>query len=154
MGRKKTITDRGARQYIRIQDMGMWEKIDKLSTLDEYKNSFNKIINEALFYGLTEMHDIKFGKVEEDILQPQAKVLVHEEEYYLKIVRLLREVIINANVNKSVLCSLFHVEEKELEGTDIGKQFSKGYYQETPKFLLDYEIREIRKLMDIKEVGC
>ena len=148
MGRKKTITDRGARQYIRIADVGLWEQIGKLSALDEYKNSFNKIINEALSYGLSKLHDEKFGKAEEENPQPQQTIWVHEEEYYLKIVRLLREVIINETVNKSLICSLFNLRELEIRDTAVGTQLSKGYFQDTPDFLLNYEIRELKKLRD------
>jgi len=127
--------------------MGMWEKIDKLSALDEYKNSFNGIINDALRCGLSELHDIKFGKVEEKSFQPREEK-TDDGEIFLKIVRLLREVIINENVNKSIMCSLFNLRQRELDGTTVGTQLSKGYYQDTPDFLSDYEIRELKKLRD------
>lgn len=45
-------TDRNIRKFITIRDMDLWDKIDQIMTLPEYKNSFNKVINDALFFGL------------------------------------------------------------------------------------------------------
>ena len=149
MGRKLKNSDRGTAKFIRIRDEKMWEVIDKLSALDKFKSNFNKLINDALDYGLPRMYAAEFGIPEqEEMPKPQVNESDIVGDNFLKIIRLLREVIINENINKSLLCSLFQVRELELEGTVAGKQFAKGYFQETPNFLSDYEIRELKKLRD------
>ena len=54
------ITDNRCRRYIRITDEGSWSMIDEISAHDGY-NSFNKIINDALFYGLPILRDKVVG---------------------------------------------------------------------------------------------
>jgi hypothetical protein len=116
-------------------------------TLPTYEKSFNKVINAALYYGLPKLYAAEFGISEqEETPKPEQSANDIIGDSFLKIVRLLREIIVNENINKSILCSLFQVKELELEGTAVGKQFGKGYFQETPDFLSDYEIRELRRL--------
>ncbi|MDR1939645.1 MAG: hypothetical protein LBQ40_02475 [Clostridiales bacterium] len=149
MGRKLKNSDRGTAKFIRIRNEKMWEVIDRLSALDKYKSNFNKLVNDALMYGLPKLYAAEFGISEqEETPKPEQSGGDIVGDSFLKIVRLLREVIINENINKSIVCSLFQVKELELEGTAEGKQFGKGYFQEAPDFLSDYEIRELRKLRD------
>lgn len=54
VGRKK-VTDKRARRYIRIPDMDMWAKIDRIMEEPQYAKSFNKVINAALYDGLDEL---------------------------------------------------------------------------------------------------
>lgn len=63
MGRKSTQTDNRARRYIRILDDDKWSKIDKLSTLEKYGNSFNQLINNALDLGLPLLIKAEFGEL-------------------------------------------------------------------------------------------
>ena len=66
-------TDKKTRKFISIPDMEKWALIDKLVELPKYEKSFNKIINDALDYGLpmlikAEMEDVKSNekyKIEE-----------------------------------------------------------------------------------------
>lgn len=149
MGRKLKNSDRGTAKFIRIREDGKWDLIDKLSALDKFKSNFNKLINDALDYGLPKLYAAEFGEPEETVIietTPPRKT--DDGEMLLKIVRLLREVIVNENISKSLICSLFQIKSKELGETAIGKQFLKGYYQDTPDFLSDYEIRELKKLRD------
>lgn len=148
--RGKRNTDRNVRKFITIADTNLWEQIERIMALPSYEKSFNKVINSALMYGLPKLCEAEFGKVEDfeiiDLnLPPQQK---DNDEIFLKIVRLLREVIINEHVNKSLICSLFQLREIELEGTSIGKRFSDGHFQNTPDCLVKYEITELKKLRD------
>ena len=60
---------------------------------------------------------------------------------------LLKEVIINVIINKSLLSSLFNEKLNELNGEQIsGKKLEQGEYAETPKYLEDYEIEELKDL--------
>lgn len=143
--------DKNVRKFITITDTGLWEKIDLLMTLPRYSKSFNKVINNALDYGLPKLCSIELGIIEEteDVAtQPKDAESETAPEYYLKIVRLLREVVLNVNINKSLLSSLFKLRELELKDTVLGRQLSKGQFQETPDCLSDYEIGELRKLRD------
>ena len=149
MGRKLKNSDRGTAKFIRIRDKKMWEVIDKLTALDKFKNNFNKLINDALDYGLPRLYAAEFGIHEQDEMPKlQADESDIAGDNFLKIIRLLREVIINENINKSLICSLFQIKSMELGESAVGKQFSKGYLQDTPDCLSDYEIRELKKLRD------
>lgn len=152
MGRKLKNGDRATAKFIRISDENKWELIDELFTLDKFKSNFNKLINDALGYGLPKLYEAEFGKTEEvnviDTATPQKTDNTDDGEILLTIVRLLREVIINENVNKSLVGSLFRLKEIELDGTMIGKQFSNGHFQNTPDCLVKYEITELKKLRD------
>ena len=64
MDRNKTKTENRQRRYIRITDEDMWAKIDKIMTLDKYSKSFNKVIVDALYYGLDALSDRLFGTAE------------------------------------------------------------------------------------------
>lgn len=97
------------RRYIRITDQSLWEIIDEIMTLPQYQNSFNKVINDALFYGLESLRQSLFGeaRIEEIPGQPQAPQSA-EDEFYFKVVALLKEIVVNMTMNKSMLCSLFN----------------------------------------------
>jgi hypothetical protein len=146
MGRKSTQLDKRERRYIRIEDRNLWEIIDRLATLDKYKNSFNRLINNALIYGLPKLYEAEFGKSEEELTFSEQTESKDADEIILTIVRLLREVIINEHINKSLICSLFRLREIELEGTTKGLQLSSGHFQNTPDCLVKYEITELKKL--------
>ncbi len=48
-------SDKRQRRYIRIRDQTLWEKIDRIMEEEEYRKSFNKVINDALYFGLDEL---------------------------------------------------------------------------------------------------
>lgn len=107
MGRKRTITDKRERRYIRIIDADKWEQIDILSTIGKYGNSFNRLINDALDYGLPLLIKAEFGNIEEETDRSRLSAHSKDEEFYGLVVRLMREMIMNANINKALLSSLF-----------------------------------------------
>ena len=64
MGRKCQFTDNSARRYVRIEDEKNWEWIRKIAMVCPYKNSFNKIVNDALSYGLPLLYKSLFEPAE------------------------------------------------------------------------------------------
>ena len=110
MDKEQTKTDNRMRRYIRITDGDMWAKIDKIMTLDKYSKSFNKVIIDALYFGLDELIARLFETVEEVEDKPAEIKLIRRvdglnEEYFSDIAKLLKELIIDVTVNKSILCS-------------------------------------------------
>ncbi|MCM1441526.1 MAG: hypothetical protein NC131_20315, partial [Roseburia sp.] len=101
-------TDRNVRKFITINDLSLWEQIDKVMTLPSYEKSFNRVINHALEFGLPLLVKSAFGEIdyEEERKQFEAEH-TKEEEFYGQVVRLFRETIMNLLINKTMLCSLF-----------------------------------------------
>lgn len=145
-------TDRNHRKFITITDMELWDKIDKIMTLPAYKKSFNKVINDALFYGLDSLYRSLFG-VSQEFTAEQTVCAEYENsaEYYTQIIRLLQEIIVNENINKAILCSLFEAKSMELHGEHCrAERFDSGRYKETPEcFVMD----ELRMLKEINGQG-
>lgn len=145
-------TDRNHRKFITITDTELWDKIDKIMTLPAYKKSFNKVINDALFYGLDSLYQSLFGtpQVITDIETKQEES-ENSAEYYTQIIRLLQEIILNENINKSILCSLFEAKSMDLRGERCrAERFDSGRYRETPEcFVMD----ELRMLKEINGQG-
>lgn len=151
--RGKRNTDRNVRKFIRILDMEIWDKIDEIMTLPEYEKSFNKVINEALFYGMDTLHKQLFSKEEfgnkVSLKQNEEtnKVSDKESEMLSQIIRLLKEMIVNETMNKSILCSLFQVKNLELNHKTIsGQKFEDGFYRDTPIYLVHYELKALKDL--------
>ena len=118
-------TDKKTRKFISIPDMEKWELIDKLAELPKYEKSFNKIINDALDYGLPLLIKAEFGdikdndgyKMEEPPMdEPKKEVETYYrlDELLEELIGLVEEVILNATINKSLLCSLFNQKVQEL----------------------------------------
>ena len=119
MSKEQRKTENRQRRYIRITDEDMWAKIDKIMTLDKYSKSFNKVIVDALYFGLDDLISRLFETVEVVEEKPVETRLVRRvdgvnEEYFSEIVKLLKELIIDVTINKSILCSLFNEREKSL----------------------------------------
>lgn len=143
-------TDKNNRKFITIRDMSIWEQIDKLMTLPRYQKTFNGVINDALFFGLPELIKVQFGEVE-----PPPKKQFHnygatskeDGEFYAQTIRLMKEIILNAIINKSILSSLFGAKNQELKGKTVsGTAFERGGFRDTPEYLEDYEIRALKEL--------
>ncbi len=138
----------GIQKHIRITDMELNGQIDEIMQLPEYK-SHNKVINDALFYGLPILHEKLFG---EGVPQEEREELKcgkagsKEEEFYALIVRLLRETVLNVTINKSILSSLFNAKMLERKGLPVQSDFDSGLLADTPDYLNDYEIEGIKKL--------
>ena len=151
MGRKSTLTDKRERRYIRISDADKWELIDKLSALEKYDNSFNKLINDALDYGLPLLIKAEFGDIEDEEAESGKVLPAHsrDEEFYGQVVRLMKEMIMNANINKALLASLFEAKSLELNHQPVSAAaFDTGCFQDLPKFAEDYELRTLRSIKE------
>ena len=123
--------------------------IDEISTHDGY-NSFNKIINDALFYGLPILRDkVVGGMVTEEerntLMQPR-KSGSTQEEFYAVLTRLLRETVLNVTINKSILSSLFNFISDKYSGEEIIKKLNSGLLADTPEYLEQFESEGIKNL--------
>lgn len=143
------ITDNRCRRYIRITDEDSWRMIDEISTYGGY-NSFNKIINDALFYGLPILLDkVGGGMVTEEernsLIQPRTNGST-QEEFYATLTRLLRETVLNVTINKSILSSLFNFISEKHSDEEIIKKLNSGLLADTPEYLEQFEAEGIKNL--------
>ena len=140
----------GVQRHIRIVDSEMNEQIDRLTQQPGY-GSANKVINEALFYGLPILAEKICG---EPVTQEERVALTmlrksgsKEENFYAVVVQLLREIVLNVTINKSILSSLYNEKSETLAGNrDRAKRFDNGLMGDTPAYLERYEAEGIKKL--------
>ena len=140
-------------RHIRITDVSLVEQIDSIMEAPEYK-SFNKVLNHALFYGLPILYEKVFGTVATE--QPQEVQVPMQEptdseneadELLIEIVKLLKEIVLTGNLNKSMLSSIFRVCQYDHAGKTVSPdKLEAGQYGSTPDYL---ELSEIRGLKDI-----
>lgn len=143
------ITDNRCRRYIRITDEESWRMIDEIATHDGY-NSFNKIINDALFYGLPILRDKVVGEMvteeeRENLVAPR-KSGSTQEEFYAVLTRLLNETVLNVAINKSILSSLLNFISEKYSGEEIVKRLNNGLLADTPEYLEQFEAESIKNL--------
>ena len=148
---KKKEAEKSVDRHIRICDMTLLEQIDRIMQYPEFK-SFSKVINEALYIALPKILERLEGK--EEITLPKAEPRripqprAAEEEFYAMVVRLLKEVVMNVVINKSILSSLFHAKEYDNRGLRIDNElFANGLMSDTPEFLEDFEMQQMKKLL-------
>lgn len=123
--------------------------IDEISTHDGY-NSFNKIINDALFYGLPVLRDKVVGGMvteeeRENLVAPR-KSGSPDEEFYATLTRLLSETVLNITINKSILSSIYNLISETSQGEEIIKKFNDGQLADTPEYLEQFETEGIKNL--------
>ena len=145
------------RRYIRILNEDNWAFIDRLMALKKYK-SFNKVVNDALDYGLPELLKAEYGEVDE--LNESAYDLpfyttTENQENDLsvrlleEIINLLEEVVLNTNISKSVLSSMLNSRVAELYGKNVrADKLEQGIYCDTPSYLEAHERRISRRIKD------
>ena len=143
------MTDNRCRRYIRISDEESWRMIDEIATYGGY-NSFNKIINDALFYGLPILRDKDVGGIvteaeKENLVAPR-KSGSTAEEFYATLTRLLSETVLNITINKSILSSLYNFISEISQGEEIIKKFNDGQLADTPEYLEQFEAEGIKNL--------
>ncbi|MBD5585705.1 MAG: hypothetical protein HDQ88_11535 [Clostridia bacterium] len=138
---RNAILSGNTRQYISVTDCYMLEMIEKL--LPHYK-SFNRLVNDALQYGLPMLMESKLGdrvQLEEEKRPQPIEVKTVSDESIAEIVKLLQEIVMNTTINKSVLCSLFNAKSSELKGKPIpAEKFDSGAMRDTPTCFMKYEI--------------
>lgn len=147
IGRKCKFTDNSARRYIRIDDEKQWELIREIATVERYKDSFNAIINDALMFGLPELHRRLFDKAQIDGEDKTVSVPreYSEDALYFEVVRLMRESIANQVVLKRLVCSIFNLLAVWGEGARMGEAFKKGFLKDTPDFIVKDEARMLKE---------
>ena len=141
-------TDKNVRKFISIHDDKKWEQIEKLMTLPHYEKTFNKVINDALDFGLPLLIKAEFGEIDEET-EEKIYSAVHskDEEFYAKVVRLIKEMIMNQVITKAIVSSLFEAKRLELNHKHVSVEaFKRGCFQVTLEFAEDYELRTLRSL--------
>lgn len=147
---EKEKEKKGIQKHIRIEDTETIKAIDRIMELPKYK-SLSKVINDALFYGLPILTEKLFGEAtveDEKVSQTlRTNLLCFDQKQFGVLVRLLKEIVLNVTINKSILSTLYHVFDFQLEGLKVDKRkFDEGLLSDTPDYLNDYEIRGLKSL--------
>ncbi len=149
--------NRCVKRYISIYDGEVWELIDKIMTIPDYKRSFNKVVNHALKFGIVELYEKLFVKENELSVEDIEELNVESlkktpeeknvESYLMEVGNLMKENIVYLSIIKSVVCSLFNGRLLELGGHEIPqKKYADGAYRRTPAYLEAYENRAFKNV--------
>ena len=147
MGRKIKFDKNCGSKFITIDDEKKWELIREIATVKRYASSFNAIVNDALAFGLPELHKRLFDKVQ---LDGEEKAVSVPKEYsvdafYFELIRLMKEIIANQVVEKRLICSIFNLLSLWADGTRSGENFRKGFLKDTPDFIVKDEARLLKE---------
>ena len=148
---KEKEKGRSIEKRIRITDNVMNEQINRIMTLPGYRKSCNRVINEALFYGLPMLCEKLFGVA--TLTEETTPTSIRQsfggldEKSFDVLVRLLKETVLNVTINKSILSSLFHGKSLEYKGCKVDvENFENGLISDTPDYLYEYEIEGLKKM--------
>lgn len=148
VGRKGNLEDPSARRFVRILREEDWKKIMALISLPQYGGNFNLLFNDLIGRGLPILERELNGDSCSSEQEGSSTQEYDGETDQTIIIRLLREINVNININKSLLSSLFNAKELEVNGSRIkGPRFTQGAYGETPSYLKGFETRG---LMSVK----
>ena len=145
-------TDKNTRKFISISDMEKWEQIDELMSMPKYEKSFNKVINDALDYGLPLLlkeakGEVTYESEEEKYNEKQVEMYYRLDELIMEIVGLVEEVVLSETMCKSMISSLFNEKVQEIgETTTNGRMLKEGDFRDIPEYLESYERRSLREL--------
>lgn len=147
MGRKIKFDKNCGSKFITIDDEKKWELIREIATVKRYESSFNAIVNDALAFGLPELHKRLFDKVQ---LDGEEKAVSVPKEYsvdafYFELIRLMKEIIANQVVEKRLICSIFNLLSLWADGTRSGENFRKEFLKDTPDFIVKDEARLLKE---------
>lgn len=147
MGRKMKLDGNCGSKFITIDDEKKWALIREIATVDRYKNSFNAIVNDALMFGLPELHKRLFDKVQLDGEEKEVSVPKEYsvDAFYFELIRLMKEIIANQVVEKRLICSIFNLLSLWADGTRSGENFRKGFLKDTPDFIVKDEARLLKE---------
>lgn len=139
----------GVQRHIRIADSEMIEQIERITKLSGYESA-NKVINEALFYGMPILYEKLTGGMvteeeRENLVAPKESGSP-DEEFYATLTRLLKETVLNVTINKSILSSLFNFISDKYSGEEIIKKLNSGLLADTPEYLEQFEAEGIKNL--------
>ena len=140
----------GVQRHIRIADSELNAEIERLMQQPGYESA-NKVINDALYYGLPILTEKIFGgavtEEERLALSKPRESGSKEEEFYAVATRLLKETALNAAINKSILSSLYNFVSDVIDPhTKEAKNLNSGLMSDTPEYLERYEAEGIKKL--------
>ena len=140
----------GVQRHIRIADSELNSEIERLREQPGYESA-NKVINDALYYGLPILTEKIFGgavtEEERLALSKPRESGSKEEEYYAVATRLLKETALNAAINKSILSSLYNFVSDVIDPhTKEAKNLNSGLMSDTPEYLEQFEAEGIRNL--------
>ena len=128
----------------------MIEQIERLTKLPGYESA-NKVINEAIFYGMPILYEKLTGGMvteeeRENLVAPKESGST-DEEFYATLTRLLSETVLNVAINKSILSSLYNfISDKYLGEQCIIQKFNNGLLADTPEYLEQFEAEGIKNL--------
>lgn len=140
----------GVQRHIRIADSEMIGQIERITKFSGYESA-NKVINEALFYGMPILYEKLTGGMvteeeRENLVAPKESGSP-DEEFYATLTRLLKETVLNVTINKSILSSLFNfISEKYSGEQGIIQKFNNGLLADTPEYLEKFEAEGIKNL--------
>ena len=149
---KRKEVEKLVNRHIGIVDLELLEQIDKIMEYPEFK-SFSKVINEALYIALPKILERLEGK--EEITLPDTEgvppstqlVTLIDGELYGELVRLLKEINLNAVINKSILSSVFHDLVNVNKALGINDRIhERGLLSDTPEYLEHFETQQLKKL--------
>lgn len=129
--------------------MESWRLIDEISKDKAYSKSFNKIITDALFYGLPILYEKIYGKVVLSAEDPPSERKANrlEDKHFEVMIRLLKETVLNVTINKSILSSIFHDLAQINKVLNLNMElYEQGLMSDTPDYLYDYEISGLKNL--------
>ena len=140
----------GVQRHIRIADSELNAEIERLMQQPGYESA-NKVINDALYYGLPILTEKIFGgavtEEERLALSKPRESGSKEEEFYAVATRLLKETALNAAINKSILSSLYNFVSDVIDPhTKDAKNLNSGLMSDTPEYLEQFEAEGIRNL--------
>ena len=140
----------GVQRHIRIADSELNAEIERLMQQPGYESA-NKVINDALYYGLPILTEKIFGgavtEEERLALSKPRESGRKEEEFYAVATRLLKETALNAAINKSILSSLYNFVSDVIDPhTKEAKNLNSGLMSDTPEYLEQFEAEGIRNL--------
>ena len=140
----------GVQRHTRIADSELNAEIERLMQQPGYESA-NKVINDALYYGLPILTEKIFGgavtEEERLALSKPRESGSKEEEFYAVATRLLKETALNAAINKSILSSLYNFVSDVIDPhTKEAKNLNSGLMSDTPEYLEQFEAEGIRNL--------
>ena len=147
MGRKIIFDKNCGSIFFTFDDEKKCELIREIASVKRYESSFNAIVNDALAFGLPELHKRLFDKVQLD--GEETAVSVPKEysvdAFYFELIRLMKEVIANQVVEKRLICSIFNLLSLWADRTRSGENFRKGFLKDTPDFIVKDEARLLKE---------
>lgn len=138
----------GVQRHIRIADSELNAQIERLMQQPGYESA-NKVINDALYYGLPILTERIFGgavtEEERLALSKPRESGSREEEFYAVATRLLKETALNAAINKSILSSIYNFIYDTLNPhSKEAKNLNSGLMSDTPEYLERFEAEGLR----------